>query len=111
MAAYDRDAFVEKLRYREQGEEDVFFGRHDRELIARMRALARAADEEAARRRARMRCPQCGEPLVDVDRRGILTEECPAGHGVWIAPQALYEIPARERDSWLARYLPYLPTR
>lgn len=109
MAFYDRDAFVEKLRSREQAEEDVFFGRRDRELIERMRAREQAAEEEAARRRARMRCPECGERLVDVERRGILTEECPVGHGVWVKPQALYEIPERERASWLARYYPYMP--
>jgi len=104
MAFYDRDALVEKLRSREQGEEDVFFGRRDRELIERMRARDEAATEDALRARARMRCPECGAQLVDVDRRGIRTEECPAGHGVWVAPHALYEIPRRERHSWLVRY-------
>ena len=108
MAVYDRDAFVEKLRSREHAEEDVFFGRRDRELIERMRARRHAAEEDAARRRARMRCPECGERLVDVERRGIRTEECPAGHGVWVKPHAIYQIPERERDSWLWRYYPYM---
>lgn len=107
MDLFDRDALVEKLRARERGEEDVFFGRRDRELLERMRASRRAAEEEAARRRARMRCPECGERLVDVERRGIHTEECPVGHGVWVKPDAIYEIPERERDSWFARYYPY----
>jgi hypothetical protein len=31
----------------------------------------------------------------------------PAGHGVWLKPDAIYEIPERERDSWFARYYPY----
>ena len=104
MALYDRDPFVEMLRSREHGEEEVFFGRRDRNLIESMRARRQAEDEDAARERARRRCPECGTRLVDVDRHGIRTGECPAGHGVWIAPQALYEIPRRERDSWLVRY-------
>lgn len=109
MAVYDRDALVEKLRSREHGEEDVYFSRRDRELIDRIRERRRAEEEEALRRRARMRCPECGVHLVDVRRRGILTEECPAGHGVWMSLEALYEIPIRERDSWFARYYPYTP--
>jgi hypothetical protein len=109
MAIYDRDAFVEKLRCRERGEEGVFFGRRDRELIARMQARAQAAEEEAVRRRAHRRCPDCGDNLVDVERRGVRTAECPHGHGVWLPPSALREIPERERDSWFARYYPYTP--
>jgi Zn-finger nucleic acid-binding protein len=52
-----------------------------------------------------MRCPECGEHLVEVVRRGVAIEECPQGHGLWIPPGALQTIPARERDSWLDRYV------
>ena len=65
--------------------------------------------ESTIREAARMRCPECAAPLTEVRRRGILTEECPAGHGLWVKPDALYEIPVRERDSWFARFYPYLP--
>jgi uncharacterized protein with PIN domain len=109
MAAYDRDAFVEKLRCRERGEEDVFFGRRDRELIDRIRERTRALEEDTVRTRARMRCPECGTRLEEVVRRGIRTAECPAAHGLWVTRDALRDLPVRERDSWLARYLPYLP--
>src|SRR5262245_32775782 len=109
MAAYDRDRLVEMLRRREQGEEGVFFGRRDESLIARMRTERRDAAEHAAREAAHMRCPECGAPLAEVRRRGILTEECPAGHGLWVKPEALYEIPERERHSWFARFYPYTP--
>lgn len=109
MPVFNRDSLVEKLHRREQAEEDVYFGRHDRALIERMRGQRDAAEEHAARKAAHMRCPECGAPLAEVRRRGVLTEACPAGHGLWVKPEALYEIPERERDSWFARCFPYLP--
>lgn len=105
MAVYDRDPFVELMRRKERAEETVFFLQRDRDLIARMRARRREREELRARELAHMRCPECGEPLVEVDRRGIATEECPRGHGLWIPPGALEAIPAREHDSWIDRYV------
>ena len=105
MASYDRDPFVELLRRRERGEEDVFFIRRDRDLIARMRARRNELEELRARQLAHMRCPECGTRLTEVVRRGVATEECPRGHGVWIPPDGLETIPEREHDAWLDRYV------
>jgi hypothetical protein len=105
MAAYDRDPFVELLHLRERGEEDVYFGRRDGELIARMRAEHRQVEETTARRLAHMRCPDCGAPLTTVVRRGVATEECPNGHGLWVPPNGLETILAREHDAWFDRYV------
>ena len=35
------DPFVEKLRLKERAEEDIFFARHDAELIEQIRAASR----------------------------------------------------------------------
>jgi uncharacterized protein with PIN domain len=105
MAVYDRDPFVELLKRRERGEEDVFFLRRDQELIERLRARRRHAEESRAREIARMRCPECGTRLRVVRRRGVATEECPNGHGLWVPPDALETIPAREHDAWFDRYV------
>jgi TFIIB-like protein len=107
---FDRDALVDTLTQRERAEEDVYFARRDRELLERERARRREGEEERVRRSARMRCPECGVHLVDVRRRGIVTEECPAGHGFWAKPGAIRERIAREHDSWLDRWYPY-PSR
>ena len=105
MAAFHRDRFGELLQLRERGEEGVFFHRRDDELIARIRALRREAEEMRARQLAHMRCPECGAELVEVVRRGVSTEECPKGHGLWVPRGALKTIPKRERDSWFDRYV------
>jgi TFIIB-like protein len=105
MGAYDHDPFVDLLQRRERGAEDVFFHRRDRDLIARMRARRRESDELRARELAHMRCPECGLPLVEVVRRGVATEQCPSGHGLWVPPDALETIPAREHDAWFDRYV------
>src|SRR5262245_10414287 len=58
MPVFDRDPLSEALRRREKGAEDVFFGRRDDRLIARMRAERAAARERIARTTAHMRCPE-----------------------------------------------------
>jgi len=102
---YDRDPLVELLRLKEHGEEAVFFMRRDRELIARLRDRSRAQEELHARQLAHMRCPECGAQLTQVLRRGVTTEECPGGHGLWVPLDGLQTIPAREHDAWFDRYV------
>jgi uncharacterized protein with PIN domain len=100
-----RDRFVELLRLKERGAEDQFFQRRDRETIRRMRERRKLEEEQAARRAAHMRCPDCGARLETVRRRGVTTEQCPQGHGVWVPPGSLRTITAREHDSWFDRYV------
>ena len=105
MAYFDRDPLVELLRLKENGEEATYFLRRDRELIDRVRARRREQQELEARRLAHMRCPQCGEQLREVRRRGVVTEECPNGHGLWVPAGGLETIHEREHDAWLERYV------
>ena len=105
MAVFDRDPLGEQLDEKERAEEDVFFGRRDQALIARIRARRREAEERRIRQLAHMRCPECGEPLTEVMRRGVKTESCPRGHGLWIPPGALETIRQREHDAWFDRYV------
>ena len=105
MAYYDRDPLVEKLRLKEHGEEDTYFLRRDRELIARLQARHREQEERLARQLAHMRCPECGVPLTEVRRRGVTTEVCPRGHGLWVPANGLETIHEREHDAWFDRYV------
>jgi ribosomal protein L37AE/L43A len=105
MGIENRDPLVRLLQQRERGEEDVFFGRRDAQVIARARLRRKAVEEARAREAARMRCPECGEHLVEVMRRGVRTEACPSGHGVWVPPGGLETIPKRERNAWFDRYV------
>ena len=97
------DPFVEKLSLRERAEEDLYFGRRDADLLRTLRARRRAAEERRIAEAARGRCPQCGARLREVMRRGVRTEVCPNGHGIWIPPGSCATILDRERNSWFER--------
>jgi len=101
---YVRDPFLEKWRQKEQGEEDVYFARRDRELIERLRESKDAAERRHVQELVRMRCPDCGEKLVRSTREGVPIAQCAAGHGMWITESELHLLAERERSSWIARY-------
>ena len=101
---HERDAFLEKWRQKEQGEEDVYFARRDRELIEKLRGSMEAAERRHIQELVRMRCPDCGERLVRANRSGVTIEECPAGHGMWITQAELRALAEREHSGWIARY-------
>ena len=105
MPVFDRDPLGELLGWRERAEENVFFRRRDQELLAQARARQRTREEIHARDAARMRCPECGERLREVLRRGVRTEVCPNGHGLWIPPGGVETIHKRERNAWFDRYV------
>jgi hypothetical protein len=104
MDVREHDPFVRKLELKERAEEDVFFAKRDRELLARWHE----EDEEEQRRRvrelARMRCPECGARLVVAVHRGVTIEECPLRHGMWLTESEMRTLARRERNSWIARY-------
>ena len=104
MATYDRDFLAEVLRRRERGEEGVYFGRREGQLIARLREHLGRTDD-AALASSRGRCPECGAQLDHGERRGVPVEHCPRDHGVWLSPDALETLAERERHSWLERYV------
>ena len=101
---YVRDPFLEKWRHKEQGEEDVYFARRDRQLIEKLREIKDAADRRHIQELVRMRCPDCGETLVRATHSGVTIAECAAGHGMWITPSQLRVLAERERNSWITRY-------
>ncbi len=104
------DSFVEKLREKEHAEEDVYFIRRDRDLIARLHQAKEEEQREHLRELARRRCPDCGARLVERKHAGVAIEECPLGHGMWMTESECRTVAARERSSWLGRYL-YPPRR
>ena len=92
--ADEKDRFGEKLRQKEKAEEERFFAERDRALIEQMRQK-RAAEPGP--------CPRCGEPLVPRTHEGVIVEECPRDHGVWLDRSDLEAVAGREPESWLRR--------
>lgn len=66
-------------------------------------------EQEEARLKyaALMRCPKCGEPLLQVEICEIPIERCSLCDGVWLDRGELELILDRQQadDSWLARFL------
>jgi len=87
-----------------RAEEDIYFAKRDRELIRRLHQ----GSEEEQRRRVRelshMRCPECGARLARADHFGVIIEECPVGHGMWLTEVEMRTLARRERNSWIGRY-------
>jgi len=101
----ERDPFVEKLHEKERAEEDVYFAKRDRELIARLRKVESENQRRHIRELAYMRCPDCGARLKRETRYGVTIEECPGGHGLWLTESEMHTLTKRERSSWIGRYL------
>ena len=100
----EKDRFGEKLRQKEKADEDRFFAERDKALLEKLRREKTSAQLQEIRELARMRCPKDGERLVPVDEHGVIVEECPTCHGMWVDQGELDKIASRERDSWLGRF-------
>lgn len=95
----EKDRLGERLKEKEQAEEDRFFRQRDEEALARLRQQ----QTTAAQPKATCQCPKDGSALATVEQHGVKVEECPTCHGVWLDAGELERLAERERDSWLGR--------
>ena len=100
MMADEKDRLGEKLRDAERGDEDQYFARRDRELLAKLKRQKEAEHQAPAREG---RCPQCGELLRPRTWHDITADECPACGGVWLEKGQFEALAQREREGWVAR--------
>ncbi|MFN8640719.1 MAG: zf-TFIIB domain-containing protein [Candidatus Binatia bacterium] len=100
MADTERDRFREKLRDKQKGTEDTFFGRRDRELLEKMR-------EERRRQAAAgpMKCPRCQAHLVERIEHDVTVDECSNCGGIWLDKGELEQVAHREQEGWFGRLL------
>lgn len=100
MADTERDRFGDKLREKQKGTEDSFFGQRDRELLEKMR-------EERRRLAAAgpMQCPRCQATLVERIQHDVTVDECPSCGGIWFDKGEFEQIARREQEGWLGRLL------
>jgi hypothetical protein len=101
----DSSSFAKKLKQKEKAEENVFFGRHDRDLLERIRLARDDSLREEIKELTHMRCPECGALLRQTEHHGVTIEQCPEGHGLWLTESQMHALARRERDSWIGRYL------
>jgi hypothetical protein len=101
----DSGSFAKKLKQKEKAEENVFFGRRDRDLLERIRHARDDTLREEIKELTHMRCPECGALLQQTEHHDVTIEQCPEGHGLWLTESQMHALARRERDSWIGRYL------
>lgn len=102
MANSERDRFGEKLKDKQKGHEDEYFGRRDRELLEKMRQERRREVQGAT---GPMNCPRCHAALVERVEHDVTVDECPTCGGLWLDKGELEHIARREQEGWLGRLL------
>ena len=101
----EKDRLGDKLHEVEKGREDQYYAQRDRELLAKLKKTKESEAEEALKQVAHMRCPKCGGHLRSETRHDLRFDECPAGHGMWIAGGELERLAAREAEPSVSRWL------
>lgn len=99
----NNDHLGEKLRLKELVDEDRYFGEHDRERLAIVKAQQATEQEEVLREQSRGRCPQCGEHLHARPTQSETILECSSCQGVWAHVDTLPAV--EKRSEWLATFL------
>lgn len=93
-----KDRLGKKLEEREKAAEETWIAEQEKAKLAKLR-------REQAATAHRPICPKCGAELRWATHHGICVDECPNGHGLWIASDEIATLAQRERDSWIGRYV------
>ena len=89
---------------RKKAQEEEYFVKKERELLAKMKAKQEAEAKEAAKKASYMKCPKCGESLKERSFQKILIDQCTGCNGVWLDAGELEEVAEKEGDSWLGKF-------
>ncbi|MCW5888977.1 MAG: zf-TFIIB domain-containing protein [bacterium] len=92
-----KDRLGKKLQEREKAAEDSWIAEQEKAKLEKLRREQAASSHPAI-------CPKCAAPLRWVRHHGVCVDECPNGHGVWIATEEIETLAQRERDGWVGRY-------
>jgi ribosomal protein L37AE/L43A len=102
MADTERDRLGEKLRDKQKGQEEDYFGRRDRELLEKMRRERRQSVGQQA---SPMTCPRCSAQLVERVQHDVTVDECPNCGGLWLDKGEFEHIAGREQEGYFGRLL------
>ena len=89
---------------RKKAQEEEYFVKKERELLAKMKAKHEAEAKEAAMKASHMRCPKCGESLKERSFQKILIDQCPGCNGIWLDAGEMEEVAEKEGGSWLGKF-------
>ena len=89
---------------RKKAQEDEYFVKKERELLAKMKAKQEAEAKEAAKKAALMKCPKCGEQLKERSFQKIIIDQCSGCDGIWLDAGELEQVAEKEESSWLGKF-------
>jgi hypothetical protein len=88
---------------RKKAQEDEYFVKKERELLAKLKAKQESEAKEA-QKAFHMRCPKCGAALKERSFQKIQIDQCTACNGIWLDAGELEAVAAREDESWLGKF-------
>ena len=89
---------------RKKAQEDEYFVKKERELLAKMKAKQEAEAKEGAKKASYMRCPKCGESLKERSFQKILIDQCTGCNGIWLDAGELEAVAEKEGGGWLGKF-------
>ena len=95
----EKDRLGDKLRQKQQAEENRYFAEEDRRKLEKLRSQSEA---EGVRLGA---CPRDGSPLTQREHHGVAVDDCPRCGGLWLDKGELEILLEREDEGWASRWL------
>ena len=89
---------------RKKAQEDEYFVKKERELLAKMKAKQESEAKEAVRKASFMKCPKCGEPLKERSFQKVTIDQCTGCDGIWLDAGELEQVAEKEESSWLGKF-------
>ena len=95
---------ADKWDERKKAQEDEYFVKKERELLAKLKAKQESESKAADKSTAHMTCPKCGEPLKARSFQKIEIDQCTGCNGIWLDAGEMEQVAGKENDSWLGRF-------
>jgi len=89
---------------RKKTQEEEYFVKKEREVLAKLKAKQEAEAKEAAKKASYMKCPKCGDSLKERSFQKILIDQCPGCNGIWLDAGELEEVAEKEGGGWLGKF-------
>jgi ribosomal protein L37AE/L43A len=89
---------------RKKTQEEEYFVKKEREVLANLKAKQEAEAKEAAKKASYMKCPKCGDSLKERSFQKILIDQCTGCNGIWLDAGELEEVAEKEGGSWLGKF-------
>jgi uncharacterized protein len=89
---------------RKKAQEDEYFVKKERELLAKLKAKEEAETKESLQKSYHMRCPKCGEPLKARSFQKIEIDQCTGCNGIWLDAGEIDQVAGKEEGSWLGKF-------